>query len=403
MAEYGTSGPIIGFLGEYDALSGLSQKADCKTQSALVEGGLGHGCGHNLLGVASLAASVSLKTYIDEHKLNARVRFYGCPAEEGGSGKTFMVRAGAFDDLDVAFTWHPAPLSAIWSFSTLANIQAHFKFKGKSAHAAAAPHLGRSALDAVEMMNIGVNYLREHMIDEARIHYAVLNTGGTSPNVVQKEAEVVQLIRAPRIDQAQALYERVIKVAQGAAMMSETEVEVIFDKAASNFVPNDTLNEVMGKVLSQIGAPNFTPEEFEEAKAYQATFSKEDLAQANQGIKQLDPFVQKPLGDMAVPYFKTAHVLSGSTDVGDVSWVVPTAQAMVSTMAVGTNFHTWQLVAQGKNTYAHKGMLHAAKLMALSAIEVLQNPSLIEKAKAELKDLNYTSPIPNDILPNQNK
>lgn len=403
VAEYGTSGPVVGFLGEYDALSGLSQKADVYEAEPITGNGLGHGCGHNLLGVAALASAIALKNYLQEKKLNARIRFYGCPAEEGGSGKTFMVRAGAFDDVDFALTWHPGPITAAWSFSTLANIQAYFRFKGVSAHAAAAPHLGRSALDAVELMNVGVNYLREHMTDAARIHYAITNAGGTSPNVVQANTEVVQLIRAPQINEATELYERVKKIAQGAALMTETEVEIVFDKAASNFIPNDILNEVMSEVINKMGGPNFTAAEMGVAEKYQETLDPAELAAANQGFKELNPFIQKPLSDTPVPYFKTRQILSGSTDVGDVSWVTPTAQLMSSTMAVGTSFHTWQLVAQGKSSYAHKGMLYTSKILALTAIHMLKNPDLIQKAKAEQEDFNYTSPIPDSVKPNKNR
>lgn len=404
IAEYGSGGPVIAFLGEYDALSELSQEAGELTEKPITKGGNGHGCGHNLLGTGALAAAVTLKEYMKENNLEATVRFYGCPAEEGGSGKTFMARAGAFDDVDVALTWHPAPITGIWSFGTLANVQAYFKFKGKSAHAAGAPHLGRSALDAVELMNTGVNYLREHIIDDARVHYAITETGGTSPNVVQANAEVVQLIRAPKVDQAMEIYERVKKIAEGAALMTETEVEVIFDKACSDYIPNDTLSEVMGEAMQEIGAPSFTDEEFAFAKQVQGTLSAADLAAANQGVKQLDVFLQKPLSDIAIPYFKVNKTIPGSTDVGDVSWVAPTAQCGVTTCTVGTPFHTWQLVAQGKTSYAHKGMLQVAKILALTALKALENQDIIKKAKAEHEENvgpnGYQCPIPNHIQPN---
>src|SRR5690625_226522 len=363
VAEFGSGKPVIAVLGEYDALSNLSQKSGVAQQEPVVEQGNGHGCGHNLLGTGALAAAVTLKAYLEKNNVDGTVRFYGCPAEEGGSGKTFMAREGVFDDVDVALTWHPGPVNAIWSFSTLANVQAYFKFKGKSAHAAAAPHLGRSALDAVELMNVGVNYLREHIIPEARVHYAVTETGGSSPNVVQANAEVLYLIRAPQVHEAMGIYERVKKIAEGAALMTETDVKVTFDKAASNFIPNTTLNKTLEKAMQQLGAPQFTEEEFAFAEKIQQTLTKEELAAKNLGMKMLDFAVAKPLSDVNIPFFETTEIMAGSTDVGDVSWVVPTAQCIIATAATGTAFHTWQMVAQGKTTYAPKGMLHVAKLL----------------------------------------
>lgn len=405
VAEYGSGGPVIAFLGEYDALSNLSQKSGITKQEPIVDQGNGHGCGHNLLGTGALAAAVTLKTYLEKNNIKGIVRFYGCPAEEGGSGKTFMAREGVFDDVDVALTWHPGSLNAIWSFSTLANVQAYFKFTGRSAHAANAPHLGRSALDAVELMNSGVNYLREHIIPEARIHYAVTDTGGISPNVVQANAEVLYLIRAPQVDETMSIYERVKKIAEGAALMTETEVEVVFDKAASNFIPNTTLNKTMEKAMQQLGAPKFTAEEFAFAEKIQQTLSEEELAAKNLGMKMLDFAVAKPLSDVNIPFFETSQIMSGSTDVGDVSWVTPTAQCIGATAATGTAFHTWQMTAQGKTSYAHKGMLHVAKVLSLTAIYLLEDKTLIEKAKVEHTEKvgpgGYQCPIPDFIKPNQ--
>lgn len=404
-AEYNQGGPIIAFLGEYDALPNLSQKSNITERKQIEENGYGHGCGHNLLGVGSLAAAVAVRHYIEEHNISATVRYYGCPAEEGGSGKTFMARAGAFDDVDLALTWHPATINGIWGFSTLANIQVSFQFKGKSSHAAASPHLGRSALDAVELMNVGMNYLREHIVPNAKVHYAVTNTGGESPNVVQSDAEVIQLIRAPRVDQAIDILERVKKIAKGAALMTETNVEMIFDKAVSNYIPNDTLNELLSASMIDLGAPSFTEEEQQLAKEYQETLTKQELLSANQGIPGIEFALQKPLSDINIPYFKTSQVLPGSTDVGDVSWITPTAQCVVSTAAVGTPLHTWQMVAQGKTSYAHKGMLHVAKILSLTAIKAIKDETIIDKAKQELAeiigDTGYICPIPDEVEPNQ--
>src|SRR5699024_4100684 len=231
IATYGDGSPVIGILGEYDALSGMSQQAGVPTKTPIKEGDNGHGCGHNLLGVGSLGAVLAVKQMIDERQLSGTIRYYGCPAEEGGSGKTYMVRAGLFDDVDIALTWHPGTSNSIMCGQSLANYQVYYKFKGKSSHATISPHLRRSALDAVELMNVGVNYLREHIIPEARVHYAVTHTGGHSPNVVQAEAEVLYLMRAPQVDDVEHIYKRINDIAKGAALMTGTEVDIVFDKA----------------------------------------------------------------------------------------------------------------------------------------------------------------------------
>lgn len=403
---FGTGGPVIAFLGEYDALADLSQTADLAKKEPLIEGGYGHGCGHNLLGIGALGAALALKAYLEEHQIPGTVRYYGCPAEEGGSGKTFMAREGAFEDVDLALTWHPSPVTGVWTFSTLANIQAYFRFKGKSAHAAAAPHLGRSALDAVELMNVGVNYLREHMIDGARIHYAITDTGGASPNVVQANAEVLHLIRAPHIDDVKALYERVKKIAEGAALMTETEVEIVFDKACSNFIPLSTVNEVLQEALQEVTPIQYTNEELSFAKEIQQTLSKEELSTDSLGLGKLNIPTDQPLFGHPLPLIKISKAMPGSTDVGDVSWVAPTGQVVVTTCALGTGFHTWQLVAQGKSSYAHKGMLQVSKILSVAALKFIQNPTLLQKAKEEhreqIGESGYDCPIPKEIKPNQN-
>src|SRR6266536_1680431 len=257
VAEAGGGGPIIGFLGEFDALAGLSQEAGVAEPRAINAGAPGQGCGHNLLGAGSMLAAVLVKEYLEEYGLSGTVRYYGCPGEEGGSGKTYMARDGIFDDLDVAFCWHGAAFNGVMSVRMLANIQVFFRFKGVAAHAAGSPHLGRSALDAVELTNVGVNYLREHMPTDCRVHYAITNSGGVSPNVVQANAEVLYLIRAPRVTQAQNLYERVCNVARGAAMMTDTELTIEIDKACSDTLPNTALETVLYENLKLLGAVPF--------------------------------------------------------------------------------------------------------------------------------------------------
>ncbi|AQV94014.1 amidohydrolase [Cupriavidus necator] len=404
VAEAGNGGPVIGILGEYDALSGLSQEAGALTckPSSEISNGNGHGCGHHLLGTAAHLAAAAVKEHLERSGQPGTVRFYGCPAEEGGSGKTFMARAGLFDDLDAALSWHPNYYSGIFPGSSLANIQAYFRFRGKASHAAKSPHLGRSALDAVNLMNVGSNYLREHMLPEARMHYAITRAGGTSPNVVQAQAEVLYLVRAPRNDQAAELFERIKNVARGAALMTDCQLEVVFDKACSNLMENTVLNLLMHKHLQALGAPAFNPEEIALASEFQKqTLTAEDIESASRSLGQAwrDP---KPLFDRIEPYESGQEVsICGSTDVGDVSWVTPTAQCFTACYAFGTPFHSWQLVSQGKSTLAHRGMLLAAKTLAASAIELLGSPETLARARAELLERRggkpYVCPIPADV------
>lgn len=401
IASFGQGHPVVAILGEYDALSGLSQQPGSPLKDPVEPGGNGHGCGHNLLGTGSLAAAVALRHYMEENKVPGTVRYYGCPGEEGGSGKTYMVRAGLFEDVDFSLTWHPMGHNGIMAAKSLANYQVYFKFKGTSSHAASSPHLGRSALDAVELMNVGVNYLREHVIPEARLHYAVTNTGGRSPNVVQAEAEVLYLVRAPRVAQVEEIYQRVCDIARGAALMTGTQVEIVFDKACSNLVQNETLEQVMQKNFEQLGVPAYDDNEQRLARALRAT-----LSEAEKNSVRDRAIVDKDIADRISPPQQLATQASGgtgSTDVGDVSWVTPTAQCNTGCWVVGTTAHTWQVVSIGSTSIAHKGMLHAGKVMAATALEILQNPDLIEAAKRELQERlvgqPYSCPIPADVQP----
>ena len=412
IGSYGKEGPIIAILGEYDALAGLSQQPNSDKKEPIVPNGNGHGCGHNLLGVGSMLAAVASKRYLEKNGINGIIRYYGCPAEESGSGKTFMVRDGFFEDVDIALCWHPFSTNFIFNLSSLANIQAYFRFTGRSAHAAGDPESGRSALDAVELMNVGSNYLREHIISDARLHYAVTNTGGTSPNVVQANAEVLYLVRAPTAEQTHGIFDRVVKVATGAAMMTETEVEVVFDKATSNTVPNSAVGEVLYTKFLEVGPPVFTEEERKFAKRIQETVPEE----ARSGASFFAAF-EKAIGKEVINRIKTGILfdeiipnrlpeicLPGSTDVGDVSWVVPTSQIGVAASALSTPGHSWQEVSQSASSIGHKGMIVAAKVLALSALEFIEKPELIQKAKDELNNrldsTSYTCPIPKDVKPN---
>ncbi|MHA1592029.1 MAG: M20 family metallopeptidase [Candidatus Heimdallarchaeaceae archaeon] len=411
VGSYGKEGPIIALLGEYDALAGLSQKSNIAEKEPIVENGHGHGCGHNLLGVGSLLATIAVKRYLEEHNLNATIRYYGCPGEEGGSGKTYMVRDGLFADVDIALCWHPFSTNFIFNLASLSNIQTYFRFKGRSAHAAAGPQFGRSALDAVELMNVGANYLREHIVSDARLHYAITNTGGNAPNVVQADAEVLYLVRAQTNQQTKEIYERVIKVAQGAAMMTETEVEVIFDKATSNLIPNNIIGSVLYDKFIEVGPPQFTEEEISFGKDIQASFASNERSEVSMfahfknvlGKEMIDKIKNDVLFDDILPNKIPEIVLPGSTDVGDVSWVVPTSQIGATCVALGTPGHSWQEVTQGTTSIGHKGMIVAAKVLALTALEFIEKTDLIEEAKNELVNRldsnNYECPIPDDVKP----
>ena len=403
MAEAGEGGPVIAILGEYDALPGLSNEAGADAPKPVAEhGGVGHGCGHNLLGSAAMLAASSVKDWLAAQGIKGRVRYYGCPAEEGGAAKGFMVRAGAFKDVDIAISWHPASFSGVNEPVSLANTRIDFTFVGRSSHAAAAPHLGRSALDAVELMSVGVNYMREHMPSNARVHYAYLDAGGIAPNVVQGRAKVRYLIRAADLAELTPLVNRVRKIADGAAMMTETSVSTQVVSAVSNLMGNDPLEKLMDDNFQRLGPPEFDEADRAYAAKIRATLSDADIAAA---FHRAGVPVDRDMAmcDFIVPLEARGRGGNGSTDVGDVSWVVPTVQARGATCAVGTPFHSWQLTAQGKSAAAHKGLVHVAKVMAGTAIDALQNPAVIEAAKADLaartKVTPYVCPLPEDVEP----
>jgi aminobenzoyl-glutamate utilization protein B len=402
MGEAGEEGPVIAILGEYDALPGLSQEAGVAEPRPLPGDGAGHGCGHNLLGSASMLAATAVKDWLKANGLKGRVRYYGCPAEEGGAAKGFMVRAGAFKDVDVAICWHPAAFSCVNEPLSLANTRIDFSFTGRSSHAAAAPHLGRSALDAVELMNVGVNYMREHMPSDARVHYAYLDAGGIAPNVVQGTAKVRYLIRARNLTELNALVARVRKIADGAALMTETKVTTKVVSAVSNLMGNTPLERAMQDAFDRLGPPQFDEEDRELARKFQATLSEEDILSAWRKVG-LPPRKDAPLCDTIVPLETKGVPMIGSTDVGDVSWVVPTVQARGATYAIGTPGHSWQLTAQGKSGIAHKGLVHVAKIMASTAISALTDAKLREAAKADLEARTasspYVCPLPDDVQP----
>ncbi|MEK9281056.1 amidohydrolase [Bradyrhizobium sp. ISRA442] len=402
MGEAGEDGPVIAILGEFDALPGLSQEAGVPFRRPLVSGGNGHGCGHNVLGAAALLAATAVKDWLAAGARKGRVRYYGCPAEENGSGKGYMVRAGVFSDVDIVICWHPGDFTGVSKARSLACVEMEFTFEGLAAHAAVAPHLGRSALDAVELMNVGVNYLREHIPSTARVHYAITDSGGNAPNVIQARASARHLIRAADLDDLCDLTDRVKNIAQGAALMTQTSVRQKQLSGEANLVANRPLEEVMHATLLRLNGPGFDAADRRFAAEVQKTFSADDIrtAYARYGLV---PQEGEVLSEGVFPMDYAGEYLIGSTDVGTVSWVVPTVQCRVACYAIGTPAHSWQLVAQGKTPAAHKGLTHSAKAMAGVAIELLCNEHLLRSAKLEFDAFRarhpFRNPIADEVVP----
>ena len=393
-ATWGSGKPVIGFLGEYDALPGLSQKAGVAEKSPIEENGNGHGCGHNLLGVGALMGAVGYKHYLESEGKSGTVIYFGCPAEEGGSGKTFMAREGCFNQLDAALSWHPADINMMPPGPVLANDSIRYSFLGKASHAAAAPEAGRSALDALELMNIGVQFLREHMPSSARIHYAITDTGGISPNIVQSHASALYQIRAPYAPELASLYERVNNIAKGAALMTDTQVEIKFLKGTSNTLLIPALDELMYRNMCEI--PNPVSEAKDMDFAFEIVKTQKDPATIGDSAFDIKPKPWNKAGNIPLP---------GSSDVGDVSWVCPVTQCGTGTWPKGTAAHSWQAVACGKSDFAHRGMLYAGEIIAATAVDIYQNPEVIETAWKQLREktggLPYNCPIPKEITPTE--
>lgn len=369
VATYGSGKPVIGILAEYDALPGLSQQATPEKKPA--EGKTaGHGCGHHLFGTASVAAGIELQKLIAAKKFNGTVKVFGCPAEEGGSGKVYMVREGLFNDVDAVIHWHPNDENGVTMTSALANKSAKFRFKGISAHASAAPERGRSALDGVEAMDYMVNLMREHIPQETRIHY-VITDGGKAPNVIPDAAEVYYYVRHPNRKDVVEIFDRVVSTANGAALGTGTTVSYEIIGGTHDLLLNKTLAAVMQKNLQQVGGVKYSASEAAFAKQVQGT-----LGFAVPSVEAADSI--KPLKTVA-------NAGGGSTDVGDVSYVVPTVGLEAATWAPGVPAHSWQAVACGGTELGIKGMQTAAQVMALTAIDLFTDASLIQKAKEEWK------------------
>lgn len=367
-ATYGSGKPVIAILGEFDALPGISQ--DAVPYPKPIEGkNTAQACGHNLFGAASSGAAIAIKQYLESNGGQGTIRFYGTPAEEGGSGKVYMVRAGAFDDVDVVLHWHPDAVNSANAESTLANKSAKFRFKGISSHAANAPHQGRSALDGVEAMNYMVNLLREHVPQETRIHYVITN-GGIAPNVVPNFAESFYYVRHPNAETLSGIWDRVIATAEAAAKGTGTTLEYEVIHGNHSVLPNMALATVMHKNLTKVGGVHYNHEEQEFALKIAET---------------LEPGAYEPGAESEIQPLIETHSM-GSTDVGDVSWNVPTQGLGTATFVPGSGMHTWQAVAAGGMSIGHKGVMVAAKTLALTAVDLFEDPSLIEAAKVEFEE-----------------
>ncbi|MCY4019410.1 MAG: amidohydrolase [Chloroflexi bacterium] len=398
-AEWGAGKPVIAFAGEYDALPGLSQK-DQNSPDPIIAGDPGHGCGHNLLGTGCLAAAVAFKEWLESTGRAGTVRYYGCPAEEGGSGKVFMGRAGAFDDLDATFNWHPWYINSAMKGSMLSVNRYYFRFKGKSAHAAADPHSGRSALDALELMNIGVNYLREHVTDDVRLHYAILS-GGLAPNVVPDYAESYYYVRAHDPQNLDDVSQRVIRIAKGAAMMTDTEVEIVYKSGSTRVLSNEVLADLQTEVMRALGGIDFSDEERAYASRINAHFGDANVKTLVDRYGVDPQAANQPLIGNVLPSRDKGDVSPGSTDMGDMSWYAPCSMLQTATWASRAAAHSWGVVATGRTSIGHKGMMYAAKVMALAAAELILSPETLASAQAEfnavLKETPYKCPIPDDV------
>ena len=408
--RFGSGRPVIGILGEFDALSGLSQEAGSTEAKPLIPGGNGHGCGHNLLGVGSLAAACAVKEWLEKTGRPGTVIFFGCPGEEGGAGKAFMAREGLWKKLDAALCWHPSDVNQVKTGTNNSSIQVLYRFRGKAAHAAGDPYNGRSALDAVELMNIGVQFLREHMTDDCRIHYAITDAGGVSPNVVQANASVLYMVRANKVADSVKLQARVDDIARGAALMTGTDFERVFIDGTAELLPNFCIEEALYRNLEEIGVPAYTEEDRRLASALKASYPGSGIAgvygirdpEIEKTLRRLSGNGEKAINDFIPPLYSTTAFSPGSTDVGDVSWLTPTSQIETVCWPAGVPGHSWQIVACGKSELAHKGMFLAAKVLAGTAVDLLSDGELLARARAEFEERSaegYVCPIEENAVP----
>lgn len=398
-------------MAEYDALSGLSQKAGSLIREELVPGGCGHGCGHNLLGAGAMAAAIGIRAYLKQSKMPGTVIFYGCPGEEGGAAKAFMARDGVWRKLDAALTWHPEDMNEVETGSSNSCIQVQYKFTGVASHAAGAPEKGRSALDAVELMNIGVQFLREHMSDRARIHYAITDAGGCSPNVVQPRASVLYMVRSNHVSEAVELQARVDRIAEGAALMTDTTFERKFIDGLADTVTNHTLENVLYENFAALGVPSYTEEEHAYADALAKTYPGSDalsgVAANNdpvlaEEVRQMREQNGHAMNAFLAPLYQGDAFKAGSTDVGDVSWLTPTHRFMLQHGRTAVRDTAGRMSPVTVQRSDIKRQYMPGKVLAAAAIDLYRNPELLKEARKEYEirtKEGYTCPIPADAVP----
>ncbi len=403
VATFGEGSPTIGVMGEYDALPGLSQKATSKREP-LMEGAPGHGCGHNIHGTSGIFGAIAVKEAIEVGRVRGTLKFFGCPAEETLVGKVFMVRDGVFDDVDAVLSHHPGQMNGATLISHNAMNSVKFHFHGKASHAGGSPEQGRSALDAVELMNAGANYLREHIIQEARLHYTI-EEGGHEPNVVPPYARSWYYVRAPERGQVERIYKRILKIAEGADLMAETTHRVEFLTGCYNTLPNLQLAELVATNMRAIGTPRYSDEELAFAKEITGTFSADEKRDSLRKSKRpgWEKLLDVVIDDSVPSPWGLGESSGGSTDVGDVSWTTPTAEFSTATSPLGTLGHSWQRVACSRVGIGHKSLVFAAKTLACCVLDLLTKPEVLGKVREEFaestKDFAYRSPLPEGLTP----
>lgn len=392
VATYGSGKPVIGLLGEYDALPNLSQKAGVTHKESREETQNGHGCGHNLIGTGSLLAAIAVKEYLKENEIPATIRYYGCAGEENIGVKPLMAKEGLFQDTDCVFAWHPETTTSIENLRHYAVKLFQVEFFGTSSHAGAAPELGRSALDACELMNMGSNYLREHVVQDARIHYSYVDAGGPACNIIPDHAMLTYGVRALKLENVDAIIERIKNIARGAALMTDTRVEIhppMF--GYSDFFQNSVVCEIASEAMAEVGAPKWSEEDFAKSTEYAATYDArmksnlEEIVQNRYPQEQWAERIEKPL-DTRTKEFVTGSVPlinAGSTDVGDVAYVTPTSYLFVACSCMATPPHSWYWTSAVGSSIGEKGMLTAAKILALSSVKAIQSPERLEQARKE--------------------
>lgn len=410
-ARYGSGKPVLGILAEFDALPKLGQQAGVAVKTPTPGNSNGHGCAHSVLGAGAVGGALAVKEYLKKHPGSGTVILFGCPAEETGFGKAFMTKAGCFKELDAVFSWHPGTDNSAWAGRTNAYLSVRFSFFGISAHAAGSPDRGRSALDACELMNVGVNYLREHLRSHVRIHYAYLDAGGEAPNVVQDHTELLFFVRAPKIPECREVLNRVVHCAQGAAIMTETKMEYKILGGLSGYIPTPTVAEVLSNALKEAGGPEYDKADYELARKFLAVLPKNQQEQiVKNGAKRHKisekEFADRPLNTAVTLYDRKAQESFGfaSTDDGDVSQVIPAARMTMTSMIPETSGHTWFLTAQAGTSIGDKSALAAARVFAFACLQFYYQPELLKKAKEEhekLTDGPYDSPIPDGVSPGE--